>query len=170
MKVPGTFAVASSCVALSGVPTFDGAGRGPSDDRYILVAPWTGQAAGESVQIPTKEEGVFEAGGGLAWADNGRLVDSAPDSEGWNLRLIALTGQIQPITRGAHYRAEVNACTDGRTLLYKSDKRENLNLWKLDLPTGGSRPVTHGPSVDSSADSKAASSYPTATTRSDFGE
>jgi len=125
---------------------------------HISVAPWTGESAGEPVLIPTGEEGVFEGGGGLAWADNGRLVDSAPDSEGWNLRLLALTGQIQPVTRGAHYRAEIGVCPDMRTLVYKSDESENLNLWKTDLATGESRPVTHGPSVDStpscSADSK----------------
>ena len=125
---------------------------------HLWVAPWTGQTTGEPVEIPTNEEGVFEGGGGLAWADNGRLVDSAPDSEGWNLRLLAVNGQIQPVTRGPYYRAENTVCPDGRTLVYKSDQAENLNLWKTDLVTGESRPVTHGPSVDSSpscsADSK----------------
>ena len=125
---------------------------------HIWVAPWTGKSAGEPQEIPTGEEGVFEAGGGLVWADTSRLVDSAPDSEGWNLRLLTMDGQIQPITRGAYYRAEPAVCPDARTLVYKSDESQNLNIWKTDLVTGQSGPVTHGPSVDSSphcsADSK----------------
>lgn len=125
---------------------------------HIWVAPWTGKSAGEPKEIPTGEEGVFEAGGGLAWADTGRLVDSAPDSEGWALRVLTMDGQIRAITRGAYYRAEPAVCPDARTLIYKSDESENLNIWKTDLVTGESRPVTHGPSVDSSphcsADSK----------------
>ena len=68
---------------------------------HIWVAPWTGKSMGEPGEIPTNEESVFDGGGGLAWVDPARLVDSAPDSEGWNLRQLTLTGHIQPVTRGA---------------------------------------------------------------------
>jgi Tol biopolymer transport system component len=125
---------------------------------HIWVAPWAGKSAGEPTEIPTGEEAVFEGGGGLAWVDSNSLIDSAPDSEGWNLRLLSMNGQIQPLTRGPYYRAENTVCPDRRTLVYKSDESENLNIWTTDLITGQSRPLTHGSSVDSaptcSADSK----------------
>lgn len=125
---------------------------------HLWVAPWTGNSTGQPVDLPTGEQGVFEGGGGLAWVGTDRLIDSAPDSQGWNLRLITMTGQVQPVTRGAHYRAELTVCPDARTVVYKSDESKNLNLWKTDLVTGESAPVTHGPSVDASpfcsADSK----------------
>jgi serine/threonine protein kinase len=117
---------------------------------HLSVATWAGKAIGQPAVIPTGEEGVVEGGGGLEWVGNDRLLDSAPDSEGWNLRLLTMTGQIQPLTRGPYYRAEMTVCPDMRTLVYKSDQSENLNLWKTDLLTGETKPVTRGPSVDSS--------------------
>jgi len=114
---------------------------------HLWAAPWSGNALGEPVQITTDREGTFF--NGLVWAGRDELIASTPDAEGWNLSLIRPGEQVRPITQGPYYNAEQAVCPDGRTVIFKSDRRQQLNLWKADLVTGETSPVTSGASVDS---------------------
>jgi Tol biopolymer transport system component len=117
---------------------------------HIWTAPWSGSALGEPVQFTSGQDGISEAVGGLSWADQDKIIASTPDADGWNLQLIASGGKSQQVTQGPYFNAELTACPDGRTVVFKSDRREQLNLWKIDLPTGRTSQVTSGPSIDSS--------------------
>jgi Tol biopolymer transport system component len=125
---------------------------------HIFSAPWNGSELGDAVQFTSRQNGISEAGGGLKWATPNTIVASTPDADGWNLQLIGADGKSQQLTEGPYYNAEQTVCPDGRTVVFKSDRQVQLNLWKLDIATRKPSQVTASASIDSSpsclADSK----------------
>ena len=92
---------------------------------------------------------------GLAWAGAGKILYWSNASDAFDLIVMdADGGNSRPLRRDLPHRFDPDACSDGRTLVYRATYANKRQVIRQDLDGGSPQPVVPGGSPQCSPDNK----------------
>jgi len=95
-----------------------------------------------SRQITT---GFMDGVHGLTILPDNRIVYTGDHAENWDLFIADMDGQnMRQLSFDGRYHDSPTACESGQSIVYSTDSLGVEHLWKLDLKTGSSMPITNG--------------------------
>ena len=122
----------------------------------LVSAVWVAPASDPGRARPvTTLSGHFVARSGLAWAERNKVVYFSNASDAFDLIVINDDGSDpRPIPRNLSHRLDLDACSDGRTLLYRAPYDDKLQIMRQGLDDGRPLPIVPGSVPQCSPDSK----------------
>jgi serine/threonine protein kinase/Tol biopolymer transport system component len=122
----------------------------------LVSAIWVGPASNPDRARPvTPLSGHFVAHRGLAWTGTGKIAYFSNVSDSFDLIVMdADGGNPRPLPRQLTHRFDSDACSDGRTLVYRAPYDDKLQVIRQDLNGGSPQPIVPGGLPQCSPDSK----------------
>ncbi len=148
----------------SGLQGYGNYGLGISADGDTLVADgwesssqiWTVEADGRTAQANRLTTGIADGANGLTTLPDGRIAyvsRTGDDRDLWTMKPDGT--EVKPLTSDAFFEREVMATSDGRYLVFASNRAGGCQIFRLDVNGENLKQLTFGDSYNDAPDGSA---------------